>query len=167
VIEARARDETQVTCTCNGVTRTVSATGGRLLIEVLREDLGLTGTKLGCGTGDCGSCTVMLDGRPVNSCLVYAVECDGAQVETVEAVARSRVGRVLGDELAAREAVQCGACTPGIVVMAVSLLEEQAEPVGSQAIRAALEGNLCRCTGYLAIIEAVAATSERIHGGET
>jgi aerobic-type carbon monoxide dehydrogenase small subunit (CoxS/CutS family) len=154
-----------VTLTCNGVTHNVAAPPGRLLIEALREDLGLTGTKLGCGTGDCGACTVTLDDRPVNSCLVYACECEGAQVETIEAVARSSVAAVLAEELATREAVQCGACTPGMVVMAVSFLNERAEPVEPEAVREALEGNLCRCTGYLSIIDAVTATSRRVHGG--
>jgi carbon-monoxide dehydrogenase small subunit len=165
-MEAGTGNQAQLTFTCNGTARTVSAPGSRLLIEVLREDLGLTGTKLGCGTGDCGACTVLVGGRPVNSCLVYACECEGAEIETVEAAARSRVGTVLAEELVARHAVQCGACTPGIVVMAVSLLEEQSEPVRPEDIRHALEGNLCRCTGYLAIIEAVAAASERIAGSQ-
>src|ERR1051326_7367073 len=102
---------------CNGETRPLGDPGGRLLIDLLRRDLGLTGTKLGCGTGDCGACTVLLDDQPVNSCLVYAAECEGARVETVEHVAESAVGREVVDRLLDAGAVQCGICTPGIVVM--------------------------------------------------
>jgi aerobic-type carbon monoxide dehydrogenase small subunit (CoxS/CutS family) len=147
------------TFSCNGVERPLAGAEGRLLIDVLRDDLGLTGTKLGCGTGDCGTCTVLLDGAPVNSCLVYAAECGGSSVETIEAVAASPRGRRVVEELVARGAVQCGICTPGIVVVAAALLERSARP-RREEIEVALAGNLCRCTGYLPIVAAVEAAAE-------
>jgi aerobic-type carbon monoxide dehydrogenase small subunit (CoxS/CutS family) len=146
------------TFSCNGVDRPLAAQEERLLIDVLRDDLHLTGTKLGCGTGDCGACTVLLDGAPVNSCLVYAAECADASVETIEAVAQSPRGWRIVDALVTNGAVQCGICTPGIVVAAVALLERVERP-GREEIEVALAGNICRCTGYLPIIAAVEAAA--------
>jgi aerobic-type carbon monoxide dehydrogenase small subunit (CoxS/CutS family) len=143
---------------CNGVNRPLGGEGDRLLIDVLRDDLHLTGTKLGCGTGDCGACTVLLDGAPVNSCLVYAAECAGSSVETIESVAATPRGHRIVDALVAGGAVQCGICTPGIVVAAAALLERGGHP-GREEIEIALAGNLCRCTGYLPIIAAVEAAA--------
>jgi aerobic-type carbon monoxide dehydrogenase small subunit (CoxS/CutS family) len=134
----------------------------RLLIEVLREELGLTGTKLGCGTGDCGACTVLLDGMPVNSCLVYLGECQGHAVDTVESVCRDRVGEVVAQEMAAAGAVQCGICTPGMVVMASAFLREHGGCPSRAEIECALSGNLCRCTGYYPIIQAVESAAARL-----
>ena len=146
------------TFSCNGVDRPLDDAEDRLLIEVLRDDLHLTGTKLGCGTGDCGACTVLLDGEPVNSCLVFAAECAGSAVETVEAVAASPRGRRIVEELVAYGGVQCGICTPGIVVAAAALLECKPRP-RREEIEVALAGNLCRCTGYLPILAAVEAAA--------
>jgi aerobic-type carbon monoxide dehydrogenase small subunit (CoxS/CutS family) len=148
--------------TCNGTPRTLSDGGDRLLIDVLRDDLELTGTKLGCGTGDCGACTVLLDGRPVNACLVYAAECDGAEIRTVEGLATDPVGRIVAEELGAAGAVQCGICTPGFVVMATALLRDTRGPLPREAVEDALAGNLCRCTGYRPIVDAVRAAADRL-----
>jgi carbon-monoxide dehydrogenase small subunit len=145
----------EITFTCNGVEREESLPPDRLLLDFLREDLGLTGAKLGCGTGDCGACTVLVAGKPVTSCLIYAVECDGAEVETVESVSQRATGRALVDAFVAEGAVQCGICTPGIVVAAAGLLDGRDEVPTKDEIKDALAGNLCRCTGYFPIIKAV------------
>jgi aerobic-type carbon monoxide dehydrogenase small subunit (CoxS/CutS family) len=147
---------------CNGSQRRVGEVGDRLLIDVLRDDLGLTGTKLGCGTGDCGACTVLLDGTPVNSCLVYAAECEGAAIETVEGVAETPAGAAVIDAMAKAGAVQCGICTPGIVVTAAPFVAAADEPPSRAQIERALEGNLCRCTGYLSIVQAVRDAAEAV-----
>jgi aerobic-type carbon monoxide dehydrogenase small subunit (CoxS/CutS family) len=136
-----------------------------LLIETLRDDCGLTGTKLGCGTGDCGACTVLLDGRPVNSCLVYTAECSGSEVATIEGVAQTPAGAAVVDAIVAADAVQCGFCTPGIVVTATALVGGAPASVRDGEIRSRLAGNLCRCTGYLPIVEAVGAAARRLGGG--
>jgi len=130
------------------------------LLEVLREHLGLTGTKEGCGTGECGSCTVLLAGRPVLSCLVLAMECQGQEVTTIEGL--SVAGRLTAVQQAFQDrgAVQCGFCTPGMVLSATVLLEENPRPSEAE-IKKGLEGNLCRCTGYNKIIEAVKLAAER------
>jgi aerobic-type carbon monoxide dehydrogenase small subunit (CoxS/CutS family) len=147
----------------NGEAARVEHDPDALLIETLREARGLTGTKLGCGTGDCGACTVLLDGRPVNSCLVYTAECAGADVTTVEGVAKTRVGAALADAFVAADAVQCGFCTPGIVVTAAALIAGAPAIVPDDGeIRSALAGNLCRCTGYRPIVAAVYAAAQRL-----
>jgi carbon-monoxide dehydrogenase small subunit len=144
----------------NGAPASVEHDPDALLIETLRETCGLTGTKLGCGTGDCGACTVLLGGRPVNSCLVYTAECSGAEVTTIEGVATTPSGAAIVDALVAADAVQCGFCTPGIVVTAAALLDGE-----EGTVETALSGNLCRCTGYLPIIAAghSAAASHASH----
>ena len=150
---------TEVAFHCNGVRQVVSAPNGRLLADALREDLRLTGTKIGCGTGDCGACTVLLDGRPVNSCLVYAAECDEASIETIEGVRETLEGRALVEACAAAGAVQCGICTPGFVVAAAAAMRESDGELSAAQARLAISGNLCRCTGYFPIVEAVVAAS--------
>ena len=124
------------------------------LLTVLRENLQLTGTKEGCGTGDCGACSVMLDGRLVCSCLVLAAEADGAEIETVEGIAQGETLHPLQTRFLEDAALQCGICTPGFLVAAKSLLERNPDPTESE-IRFWLAGNLCRCTGYDKIIRAV------------
>lgn len=153
--------------TCNGVERRFSGAPDRLLIDVLRDDLGLTGTKLGCGTGDCGACTVLLDGDVVNSCLVYAAECDGADVQTIEGVAETTHGKRLIDQFVETSAVQCGICTPGFVVTGAALLANANRRLDRKEITEALSGNLCRCTGYYPIIAAIEAAMDELGEGSS
>jgi carbon-monoxide dehydrogenase small subunit len=124
------------------------------LLEVLREHLGLTGTKEGCGTGECGSCTVIADGKAILSCLTLAAECQGMAITTIEGLSEENVLTRVQETFLEKGAVQCGFCTPGMVLSVTALLQENNNPTGTD-IRKALEGNLCRCTGYNKIIEAV------------
>jgi carbon-monoxide dehydrogenase small subunit len=140
----------------NGETVQVSFAAYKTLLEVLREDLQLCGTKHGCELGECGACAVLVDGQPVLSCLVLGVECDGREIVTVEGLARDGRLDPLQDAFADIGAAQCGYCTPGILVTARALLERVPNPTRDQ-IREALSGNLCRCTGYQQIFEAVEA----------
>jgi carbon-monoxide dehydrogenase small subunit len=135
--------------------------GYKTLLEVVREDLQLTGTKHGCELGECGACAVLLDGEPVLSCLALAAECRGRRVTTVEGLARDGRLDPLQDAFADLGAAQCGYCTPGILITARALLDRDASP-SQDAIREALAGNLCRCTGYLQIVEAVEAASRAV-----
>jgi carbon-monoxide dehydrogenase small subunit len=129
------------------------------LLDVVRERLGLTGTKEGCGEGECGACTVMMDGEPVLSCLVPLFQCEGRRIETVEEIAQGPAREFL-ERFVASGGVQCGACTPGIVVTAWALLERNPEPSREEA-REALAGNLCRCTGYEGILRALCRETDR------
>jgi carbon-monoxide dehydrogenase small subunit len=140
--------------TLNGEEVDVPFAPYKTLLEVLREDLGHTGTKHGCELGECGACAVLLDGKPVVSCLILALECDGRNVLTVEGLAREGSLHPLQETFADLGAAQCGYCTPGILVTAKALLDQNPHPSRNQ-IRDALSGNLCRCTGYLQIFEAV------------
>lgn len=126
----------------------------RNLLHFIREDLGLTGTKEGCGAGECGACTVIMNGKPVNACLILAAEADGAKIETIEGEnEKGRLSR-LQQAFHRNHAVQCGFCTPGMIMSVKSLLERNPKPTESE-IKHAIEGNFCRCTGYKQIIEAV------------
>jgi carbon-monoxide dehydrogenase small subunit len=131
------------------------------LLELLRETLGLTGAKRGCEEGDCGACTVLLDGRPVNACLVLAVRIDGARVTTIEGLGGSERLHPLQQAFVDLAAVQCGFCAPGMLLSAKALLDENPEPTEPE-IRQALAGNLCRCTGYAKIVQAVRAAGRRL-----
>jgi carbon-monoxide dehydrogenase small subunit len=132
----------------------------RTLLEVLREDLNLTGTKHGCELGECGTCTVLLDGRPVLSCLVLGIECAGRPIVSIEGLAKGPEADPLQTAFAELGAAQCGYCTPGILCVARALLDRNARP-SRDDIREALSGNLCRCTGYIKIFEAVELAAER------
>src|SRR5262252_6798334 len=139
----------------NGRDVEVSANGARRLSRVLREDLGLTGTKIGCDAGDCGACTVLLNGEPVCSCLVAAGQIAGCEITTVEGLAtRSPVHRRLQESFLAHGAAQCGACTPGMLVAATALLEKNLSPTDNEVMDT-IGGVLCRCTGYQKIIRAI------------
>lgn len=131
----------------------------RTVAQVLREDLGLLGTKIGCDMGDCGACTVLLDGRPVNSCLVLAVQANGREIETIEGVSDGKDLHPVQKAFVEHGAIQCGFCTPGMVLSAKTLLEKNSSP-SEPEIRKALSGNLCRCTGYQKIVEAVRQAAE-------
>jgi carbon-monoxide dehydrogenase small subunit len=140
--------------TLNGKSAALEVPNHRLLLDLLRDEIGLTGTKEGCGTGDCGACTVLLNGKPVNSCLVLSGELDGTDIVTIE-------GLKIGPELHPVQkafiqdgGAQCGYCTPGMLMMSKALLDENQNPT-EEEIRFALSGNLCRCTGYAKIIQAV------------
>ena len=134
----------------------VLAEPNRTLLDLLRDDLGLTGTKKGCEAGECGACTVMLDGRPVNSCITLVAEVEGCRVITVEGVAQDGQLSPLQRQFIDKWAFQCGYCTAGMILSAKALLERNPHPT-EQEIREAIEGNLCRCTGYVKIIEAIQA----------
>ena len=151
----------QIRLALNGEEIDVSFAPYKTLLEVLREDLGHTGTKHGCELGECGACAVLLDGRPVLSCLVLALECDGRQVLTVEGLGTDGNLHPLQDAFADLGAAQCGYCTPAILVTAKALLDQNPHPSRNQ-IREALSGTLCRCTGYLQIFEAVEAAMLKI-----
>lgn len=145
----------------NGRKYTRDVAENKNLLHFLREDLGLTGTKEGCGAGECGACTIIMNGRTVNSCLILAVEAAGAELETIEGEARngklSKLQRAFHDN----HAVQCGFCTPGMIMSAKMLLQKNAKPTVEQ-IKEAIEGNFCRCTGYQQIIEAVQDASGQL-----
>lgn len=131
----------------------------RSLLDVLRNDLGLTGTKEGCGEGVCGACTVLLDGKAVNSCLILAVEVKGKEILTIEGLTQGSVLHPLQQSFIDHWAIQCGFCTPGMILSAKALLDQNPHP-SEEEIRRALAGNLCRCTGYAKIIKAIANTSK-------
>ena len=149
-----------ITVLVNGATEYLTVPSSMTLLQMLRDKLGLTGTKNGCSAGECGACTVLVDGEPVNSCLMLAVEADGHQVTTVEGLAHDDQLSALQEAFVEHNAVQCGFCTPGMLISAHALLERDPHPT-EQEVREALVGNLCRCTGYLRIIEAVQAAAEK------
>jgi aerobic carbon-monoxide dehydrogenase small subunit len=140
----------------NGEQLQASVAAERLLIDLLRDDLGATGTKLGCGVGVCGACTVLVDGKPMSSCLLLAVQVDGAEVRTVEGLAGDAGPTPLQEAFIRHGGFQCGICTAGQLMAATALLEEHPEPTEAE-IRGWMLGNLCRCTGYYQIVEAVQA----------
>lgn len=156
-----SQKKSHIRFTLNGEETDVSFAPYKTLLEVLREDLGHTGTKHGCELGECGACAVLLDGKPVLSCLLLALECEGRQILTVEGLCEDGRLHPLQDAFADLGAAQCGYCTPGILVTAKALLDGNPHPSRDQ-IREALSGNLCRCTGYLQIFEAVEAAMVRI-----
>lgn len=153
------RGKTPITLWVNGIERRVETWPNRTLLEVLRYDLGLTGTKKGCGIGECGACTVLMDGEPVDSCLVMAVKAQGKDILTVEGLGSRDELHPLQKAFLDHGAVQCGFCTPGMLMAAKALLERSAKPSRDE-IKEALVGNLCRCTGYQQIIEAIEAVPE-------
>ena len=152
--------------TVNGDRRTFGVVGHWTLLEALRYGLGLTGSKQGCDKGDCGACTVLLDGIPTLSCITLALEAEGREVVTVEGLAGADGPHPLQEAFGERGAAQCGFCTPGVLMSAAGLLRRTERPT-RQEIREALAGNLCRCTGYTKIIDAVELAAERIREAGT
>jgi len=165
LISIESAKTSHIRITLNGEQTDVSFASYKTLLEVLREDLGHTGTKHGCELGECGACAVLLDGKPVLSCLVLALECDQRNVLTVEGMGVDGRLHPLQEAFADLGAAQCGYCTPAILVTAKALLDENPHPNREQ-IRHALSGNLCRCTGYLQIFEAVEAAIVKIAAQE-
>ncbi|MCL5950496.1 MAG: (2Fe-2S)-binding protein [Chloroflexi bacterium] len=143
-----------ITLTVNGDAFELDVDPRRTLLEALRDKLELRGTHLGCNTGDCGACTVLLDGEPVPSCLVLAVDADGHEVTTVEGLVQDGQPHPVQNAIVAHGGIQCGYCTPGIVISSVALLKRNPHPTEAE-VREAIAGNLCRCTGYQKIVEAV------------
>lgn len=164
-IPVESQKTAHIRLTLNREATDVSFAPYKTLLEVLREDLGHTGTKHGCELGECGACAVLVEGKAVLSCLLLAIECDKKNVLTVEGLAADGALHPLQEAFADAGAAQCGYCTPGILMTAKALLEENAHP-SREEIRAALSGNLCRCTGYQQIFEAVEAAMVKIAGGE-
>ncbi|MFM9106856.1 MAG: (2Fe-2S)-binding protein [Chloroflexota bacterium] len=142
----------------NGKARRVTAPGDAFLVDVLRDDLALTGTKQACGIGECGACTVLVDGDPICSCLMLLAEAEGREITTIEGLSRGGLSAVQ-EALAEHGGVQCGFCTPGIVLAAHALLRDNPDPT-EEEVRVALSGNLCRCTGYVKIVDAVLAAAK-------
>jgi|TARA_B110000263_G_scaffold160837_1_gene139841 carbon-monoxide dehydrogenase small subunit len=155
--------KSHVTTSINGQPQEFLCEPGDTLLDVLRNDLNLTGTKEGCGSGDCGACSVTLNGRLVCSCLVLGVEVEGAEVGTIEGVSTGDGLHVIQEKFLEHAALQCGICTPGLIVSAKALLEENPNPTEEEA-RYYLAGNLCRCTGYDKIIKAVMDSAETLRG---
>ena len=154
----------RITLVVNGSAEQVDVPSNMTLLQMLREKLALTGTKNGCATGECGACTVIMNGDAINSCMILAVECDGANILTVEGLAKDTVLDPIQETIIDQGGVQCGFCTPGILMSARALLDRNPNPSDAD-IRAALVGNLCRCTGYLRIIDAVQDAAQRQAAG--
>jgi carbon-monoxide dehydrogenase small subunit len=153
-----------VTVTINGERQTRGVDARTLLVHFIREELGLTGTHIGCDTTSCGACTVSLDGRAVKSCTVFAVQADGATLETIEGVAQGGALHPLQEGFWEKHGLQCGYCTPGMIMCARSLLAKNPAPT-EQEIRHGISGNLCRCTGYNKIVEAIQYAADKLRAG--
>jgi carbon-monoxide dehydrogenase small subunit len=151
----------QIKLTVNGRSYELSVPPWETLLKVIREDLGLTGTKEGCGLGECGACTVIMDGKVVNSCLVLAVEADGKKLTTIEGLADRDKLHPVQQAFVDQGGLQCGFCTPGMIMSAKALLDEKSAPT-EEEIRRGIAGNMCRCTGYTKIIESITAAAKNM-----
>ncbi|MGA2109788.1 MAG: (2Fe-2S)-binding protein [Syntrophorhabdales bacterium] len=153
----------QIRLRINGLAHELEVKPWATLLDTLREDLGLTGTKEGCGQGECGACTVLMDGKPVNACLILAMEAQGKEIVTIEGLASGDDLHPIQQAFVDRGGMQCGFCTPGMILSAKALLDENPDPTDEE-IRKGLEGNFCRCTGYTKIIESIRVAAERMKG---
>jgi carbon-monoxide dehydrogenase small subunit len=153
----------EINLTVNNQPCRLSVPPHRTLLEILREDLGLTGTKEGCGLGECGACTVLMDGRAINSCLVLAAEADGREITTIEGLADGDRLHPIQQAFVDHGGLQCGFCTPGMIMSAKALLDKNPHPT-EEEIKQGITGNLCRCTGYTKIIESIKAAAEKMGG---
>jgi carbon-monoxide dehydrogenase small subunit len=155
----------EITVTINGekITRTVEAR--TLLVHFIREDLSLTGTHIGCDTTSCGACTVLVDGKPIKSCTMFAVQAEGAEIETIENLAAGGELHPLQEGFWEKHGLQCGYCTPGMIMTAKGFLAEHPNPTEDE-IRHGISGNLCRCTGYVKIVEAIQYAAEKLQSAE-
>ena len=160
VIMAKVQVKTILKMTVNGEPVEVAVDPTWTLLRVIREELGLTGTKEGCGIGDCGACTVLMEGKPVNSCLVLALQAEGKEVRTVEGLGTEENLDPLQESFIKYGAVQCGFCTPGMLISARALLDKNPHPT-TEEIKVAISGNLCRCTGYVKIIQAIQQAAQQ------
>ncbi len=151
-------DRHDITLTINGEAHSVSVEARRTLADVIREDCGRTGTHLGCEHGVCGACTVIVDGAPVRACLMFAVQADGAEIRTVEGLADGETLHPLQRAFISHHALQCGFCTPGFLMLAAAVLDDDPD-IGDDELREVLSSNLCRCTGYANILKAVRAAA--------
>lgn len=151
----------EITVTLNGESRSADVEARLLLVHFIREVLGLTGTHIGCDTTNCGACTVLLDGTPIKSCTMFAVQVDGREITTVEGLARNGALHPLQEGFKEEHGLQCGFCTPGMMLTAAALLESNPTPTEDE-IRWAISGNICRCTGYMNIVKAVQWASEKM-----
>ena len=158
IVDQRGNKYYLITLTVNGDSYTKTVKANTLLVNALREELDLTGTKKGCELGDCGACTVLLDGKPVNSCLVLAVEADGHEITTIEGLAQGDKLDKLQESFVEHAAIQCGYCSPGMILSGKALLDRNSNPT-EREVRAAIAGNLCRCTGYVNIVKAIMAAA--------
>ncbi len=155
-----------VSTTVNGQSYTVDVEPRTLLVHLLRHELGLTGTHTGCETGQCGACTVLLDGKAVKSCMVLAAQAEGHEITTIEGVAPRGTLHPIQQAFWEEHGLQCGYCTPGMILSSLALLEEHPDP-DEATIRHGIEGNICRCTGYQSIVKSVQSAAERIARGDT
>jgi aerobic-type carbon monoxide dehydrogenase small subunit (CoxS/CutS family) len=155
------KDLHEITLTVNGRQHVLAVEPRRLLVDVLRDDLGLTGTHIGCEHGVCGTCTVLRDGASIRSCVTFAVQADGSEIRTVEDLATGADLHPLQDEFWDKQGLQCGYCTPGMLMRCVEILEQNPDPTPEQ-VREGIASNLCRCTGYQFIVDAVVAAAPRM-----
>jgi aerobic-type carbon monoxide dehydrogenase small subunit (CoxS/CutS family) len=153
----------EITLKVNNTDYTIAVRPYATLLEVLREDLGLTGTKEGCGEGECGACTVIIDGKAANSCIVLALEAEGKEITTIEGLADKGKLHPIQEAFVETGGLQCGFCTPGMILSTKVLLDENPDPTVDE-IKKGLEGNFCRCTGYTKIIESVKVAAQKVRG---